>query len=359
MVARSSSATARLSRRSRTQPSSHVPTPLGIGVRTRHDRYSYGEGACHRPEARRPSVFALSDIRGRRRRVDAQARAAESARDAAEAARDAAASARKAAKRAARKASAAGAEGAAELAERIKPIAASAREAAAPKVELARDRIAPVVESAVDRVVPAVEAARERLTPAAMTARDAFLEEVLPKVAGAVAAAADKVADRANDVSARSQAIVEKPRRRRRRRRLVLVLGGFTAAGAAAAALLRRRGEAEQWTTYDPSAAPWAPTPESDEEAVSKDAADDAVGSSPAEAKADATEHPHQPTTPDAPAAETPLERDRSMATGGDRELGTVTDSAEKPAAKKAPAKKAAKKAPAKKAAAPRRPDEN
>jgi hypothetical protein len=121
---------------------------------------------------------------------------------------------------------------------------------------------------------------------------------------------------------------------------------------------LRRRGEAEQWTTYDPSAAPWAPTPESDEEAASKDAAEDAAGSSPAEAKADATEHPHKPTTPDAPAAETPLDRDRSMATGGDRELGTVTDSAEKPAAKKATAKKATKKAPARKAAPPR-PDED
>jgi hypothetical protein len=47
------------------------------------------------------------------------------------------------------------------------------------------------------------------------------------------------------------------------------------------------------------------------------------------------------------------------MATGGDRELGTVTDLAEKPAAKKAPAKKATRKAPAKKAAAPSRPDEN
>ena len=275
-------------------------------------------------------MFALSDIRGRLRRVDAQSRAAESARDAAEAARDA---------------------------------AASARDAAAPRVELARDRIAPVVESAVDRVVPAVEAARERITPAAMNARDAFLEDVVPKVAGAVAAAADKVADRANDMTVRSQAIVEKPRklrRRRRRRRLVLILGGFTAAGAAAAALLRRRGEAEQWTTYDPSAAPWAPTPESDEEAVSKDAADDTGGSSPAEAKADATEHPHKPTTPDEPAAETPLERDRSMATGGDRDLGTVvTDPAKKSAAKKAPAKKsAARKAPAKKAAPPR-PDED
>jgi valyl-tRNA synthetase len=122
---------------------------------------------------------------------------------------------------------------------------------------------------------------------------------------------------------------------------------------------LRRRGEAEQWTTYDPSAAPWAPTPESDEEAASKDAADDAGGSSPAEAKADAAEHPHKPTTPDAPAAETPLDRDRSTATGGDRELGTVTDSAEKPAAKKAPARKATKKAPAKKATAPPRPDDD
>jgi hypothetical protein len=49
------------------------------------------------------------------------------------------------------------------------------------------------------------------------------------------------------------------------------------------------------------------------------------------------------------------------MATGGDRELGTVvTDPAKKAAAKKAPARKAApKKAPAKKAAAPPRPDEN
>ncbi len=198
-------------------------------------------------------MSAMSDFRDRLRRVDVPSRTADavqSAQDAADAARDAAVKARKAAKKAAHKAGSTSSESAAELAERIRPLIANARKATGPKVEAAKERITPMVGTAVDRV-----------TPAALSARDTFLEDVVPKVAAALAAGADKFAERATDVGERSLAIVEKPRKRRRRRRMLLIVTSFTVAGAVAAAVLRRRGEAQQWTTYDPSAAPWAPTP--------------------------------------------------------------------------------------------------
>jgi hypothetical protein len=122
---------------------------------------------------------------------------------------------------------------------------------------------------------------------------------------------------------------------------LLLILAGFTAAGAGAAAVLRRRGgEAQQWTTYDPAAAPWAPTPpESD---LARGTADDAAGASPTEAVADAEDRPHTPTTPQAPAAETVL----------DGQPSATSAPAKKAAAKKAPP---TKRSAAKKTAPPTR----
>ncbi|HMG30024.1 MAG TPA: hypothetical protein VK585_07890 [Jiangellaceae bacterium] len=240
--------------------------------------------------------------------------------------------------RAARRAGRAGAEGVSELAVRIKPLAASAREVASPKVEQAMEKITPVVESA-----------RERVTPAALSARDTFLEDVVPMVASAITAAADRIAAGATEVSERSVAVVEKPRRRRRRRRLLLILGGFTAAGAGAAAVLRRRGgEAQQWTTYDPSAAPWAPTPPEGDEDLPRSTADDAAGASPTEAVADAAEQPHEPTTPQAPATETALDGKRpTTAAAAKKAAAKKTTPAKRTAAKKtAPPKKNVPPAP-------------
>jgi hypothetical protein len=103
--------------------------------------------------------------------------------------------------------------------------------------------------------------------------------------------------------------------------------------------LRRRGGEAQQWTTYDPAAAPWAPTPpESDLARGTSDAA----GASPTEAVADAEDRPHEPTTPQAPAAQTVL----------DGQPSAPSAPAKKTAAKKAPP---TKRSAAKKTAPPRR----
>src|SRR5690606_6352239 len=58
-----------------------------------------------------------------------------------------------------------------------------------PAVESARERLGPAVKDVRERITPVVEDARERISPAVESARTALVEDVVPKVAGAVTSA--------------------------------------------------------------------------------------------------------------------------------------------------------------------------
>jgi hypothetical protein len=135
---------------------------------------------------------------------------------------------------------------------KVAPVASDARESvvraagssydwAAPKVEATRDWAAPHVETAIDWAAPRVETAKDWAAPRVETAAQKVKDDVLPRVAEAVAAALVASEPAREEAKTRGTAAIAAlrgeldpptPRRRRRTKRFFLFL---TVTGAAVA----------------------------------------------------------------------------------------------------------------------------
>ena len=190
-------------------------------------------------------------------------------------------------------------------------------------VEAVRPHVEQAAQTAKERAVPVLQEARDRAMPviadgAALAADKA---SVLAEVASAkaqegAAAAADK-ASVGRDLAAAKVAELkgEKPKKKHRLRKLVLFTG--LAAGAAfVAKKLKGDDQAANWQSYKPAPAakPAAPATPVTPAAPQAGANDDAGGSSPDEALADAAEETRPTSTPDAPAEEVAVTEDETGA---------------------------------------------
>jgi hypothetical protein len=128
-----------------------------------------------------------------------------------------------------------------------------------PTVVAARGRVVPAVAATRERVGPAIAATRERMTPAMEMARERLNEDVIPRLAAAIAVAAETMEQRAHEVHDRAYEVAIRPERmRRRKRRRVLMLGVLGAGLAAGGAVLFRRNRTDNWDKFEAEAEDWA-----------------------------------------------------------------------------------------------------
>jgi vacuolar-type H+-ATPase subunit H len=199
----------------------------------------------------------------------------------------------------------------ADARDRAVPVLKDARDKAAPVLKDARDKAAPYVDSARDAAAPYLDTALGKAAPLVETARDRLTNDVLPALTAAVAAVDDATEDvraealkrgKAVVAAAKGEDVVQEPSHRLRNLLIALGLGGI------AFAVTRRLGKRQPSTTwqssYTPPPAPTQPT------ATAAAGTHDTGASDPAEAAADATETPHDATTPDVPVAEMRVEEE-------------------------------------------------
>lgn len=190
-------------------------------------------------------------------------------------------------------------------------------------VEAVRPHVEQAAQTAKERAVPVLQEARDRAMPviadgAALAADKAsVLAEVASAKAQEGAAAAAEKASVGRDLAAAKVAELkgEKPKKKHRLRKLVLFTG--LAAGAAfVAKKLKGDDQAANWQSYKPAPAakPAAPATPVTPAAPQAGANDDAAGSSPDEALADAAEETRPTSTPDAPAEEVAVTEDEAGA---------------------------------------------
>ena len=192
-------------------------------------------------------------------------------------------------------------------------------------VEAVRPHVEQAAQTAKERAVPVLQEARDRALPviadgAALAADKAsVLAEVASAKAQEGAAAAAEKASVGRDLAAAKVAELkgEKPKKKHRLRKLVLFTG--LAAGAAfVAKKLKGDDQAANWQSYKPAPAakPAAPATPVTPAAPQAGANDDAGGSSPDEALADAAEETRPTSTPDAPAEEVAVTEDSADGAG-------------------------------------------
>jgi hypothetical protein len=183
------------------------------------------------------------------------------------------------------------------------------------------DRVSPSMDSARQRLGPAVGDAREKVRPAIEHARTVFVDDVVPKVAEAMSAAATRSEPYRTEARRRGTAAyaalkgeVDLPSRKGKRRwpRILLVV---TALAGAAVAIYKylTRGTATQWQPLESTRPPRRsdqPGAAARPPSGAMPGTSDQGGAGPDEAVADRTagQPPHAPTTPDEPAThiETP-----------------------------------------------------
>ncbi|GAA3608972.1 hypothetical protein GCM10022223_26260 [Kineosporia mesophila] len=159
--------------------------------------------------------------------------------------------------------------GGAIVAERVTPAAIATKDRVA---VVTKDHVVPAVRNAADHAGPALEKgyaqAREKAAPVVAHGRDKFVDDLLPKLAEAVAAAsAAAIAARDNAVETaqdratyaveqlpRNKKALKKARRRQRRRRFLLFSVIAAAAGGAAVAWKKSNENKDPWTP-DPGVA--------------------------------------------------------------------------------------------------------
>jgi hypothetical protein len=178
---------------------------------------------------------------------------------------------------------------------KVAPIASDARDTAVRTAETTRDWAAPKVEAARDWAGPRVEPAVTRVK-----------DDVLPKVAGAVAAALaaseparEEAMSRGTAALAALKGEVEAPKARKHRLRRLFLLAGLVGAAVAA------------WKAWNAQAKvdhpePWvaaAPAPGTSPRVIPTD---DPAGASPDEALADAAEAVQAADLPAAEVADVP-----------------------------------------------------
>jgi len=200
------------------------------------------------------------------------------------------------------------------------PAIADAKAKAAPYLADARDKAAPYLADARDKAAPVLADARDKAAPVLAEARERLSTEVLPVVTAAIAALDTVTEDARAETLRRGKAVaaalkgeVEVPEKSHRVRNLIIALG----LGGLVFALAKRFKGGEPTTSWQSSYTPPptstpGPVPASGAAAgaaAGAEATDDTAASDPAEAAADATEVPHQPTTPDNPVTEIDVDK--------------------------------------------------
>ncbi|MEO5710348.1 MAG: hypothetical protein ABIQ59_11055 [Nocardioidaceae bacterium] len=193
------------------------------------------------------------------------------------------------------------------------PVLTEARDRAVPVLTDARDRAVPVLSDARDKAAPYVSDARDKAAPYVSDARDRFTDAVLPVLTAALASVEDATEDVRGETKKRGKAVaaalkgeVEAPEKKHRGRTL-LVLLGLGGIGYAAYKKFGAKQPTTNWqSSYTPPPAP-APAPTGGPVAGGgigahrAEGADDVAASDPGEAASDATDVPHDATTPDNP----------------------------------------------------------
>ncbi len=204
-----------------------------------------------------------------------------------------------------------------ELGSRIGPTVDSARDKAAPMLADAREKAGPVLADAREKAAPMLAEARDRTAPALAEAKDRLTHEVLPVITAAIAAAGEATEDVREETSKRGKAAVaalkgevETPKKKHRLRNLLIVLGLGGIVAAVAKKLSDREPTTAWQSSYTPTPAATAATPEADNGGAHRAEADDQGGASPDVAAADAAAAPHSATTPDNPAETIDVSKD-------------------------------------------------
>ena len=206
-------------------------------------------------------------------------------------------------------------EQASDLAGTLAPHVESARDKAVPVLTEARDKAVPVLTEARDKAAPYVSEARDKAAPYVSDARDKFSETVLPVLTAALASVDEATEDVRDETKKRGKAVaaalkgeIEAPKKKRRGWKLLVLLG----LGGLGYAGYKKFGGKQPTTTWQSSyTPPPAPTPPPAGGPVAGAGAhradaepDDTAASDPAEAASDATDVPHDSTTPDSPVEE-------------------------------------------------------
>ena len=206
-------------------------------------------------------------------------------------------------------------EQASDLAGTLAPHVENARDKAVPVLTEARDKAVPVLTEARDKAAPYVSEARDKAAQYVSDARDRFSETVLPVLTAALASVDEATEDVRDETMKRGKAVaaalkgeIEAPKKKRRGWKLLVLLGlaGLGYAG------YQKFGGKQPTTTWQSSyTPPPAPTPAPAGGPVAGAGAhradsepDDTAASDPAEAASDATDVPHDATTPDTPVEE-------------------------------------------------------
>ena len=197
------------------------------------------------------------------------------------------------------------------------PVLTDARDRAVPVLTEARDRAVPVLHDARDKAAPYVADARDKAAPYVSDARDRFSETVLPVLTAALNSVEEATEDVRGETKKRGKAVaaalkgeIEAPQKKHRGRKLLVLLG----LGGLGYAAYKKFGGKQPTTTWQSSyTPPPAPTPPPAGGPVAGAGAgahradatpDDSAASDPAEAASDATDVPHDATTPDKPGEE-------------------------------------------------------
>jgi vacuolar-type H+-ATPase subunit H len=207
-------------------------------------------------------------------------------------------------------------EQASDFAGTLAPHVENARDKAVPVLTEARDKAVPVLTEARDKAAPYVAEARDKAAPYVSDARDRFSETVLPVLTAALASVDEATEDVRDETKKRGKAVaaalkgeIEAPKQKKRRGWKLLVLLGLAGLGYAG---YQKFGGKQPTTTWQSSyTPPPAPTPAPAGGPVAGAGAhradaepDDTAASDPAEAASDATDVPHDATTPDTPVEE-------------------------------------------------------
>lgn len=206
-------------------------------------------------------------------------------------------------------------EQASDLAGTLAPHVENARDKAVPVLTEARDKAVPVLTEARDKAAPYVAEARDKAAPYVSDARDRFSETVLPVLTAALASVDEATEDVRDETKKRSKAVaaalkgeIEAPKKKRRGWKL-LVLLGLAGLGYAGYQKFGGKQPTTTWqSSYTPPPAPTPPPAGGPVAGVGAHRADaepdDTAASDPAEAASDATDVPHDATTPDTPVEE-------------------------------------------------------
>jgi F0F1-type ATP synthase membrane subunit b/b' len=204
------------------------------------------------------------------------------------------------------------------------PLLDDARAKVSPVFEDARARVAPVLVDAREKAAPVLADAREKAAPYVADARDRLTTEVLPVVTAALATVDAATADARHETAKRGKAVaaalrgeVEPPQKKHRGRTLLLLLGLGAAVGAIARTLGKRQPTTNWQSSYTPPPAPTEASSGGPVAGVAPDGGlhradrtpDDIAASTPGEAASDATDVPHDATTPDNPVEEIDVEK--------------------------------------------------